>query len=135
MKNLVLKDFDLKTCVFIAEINLQPLFEKMETLEREFIVKKPPKYPSTFRDVTCIIKKEIKIKEILDFVKTLSIPYLEAVDCIKIYEGSPIPEGEKSITIRFWYRAEDRTLKDKEVNEIQDSVAKKIFERFSAKPR
>ncbi|HEA84190.1 MAG TPA: phenylalanine--tRNA ligase subunit beta [Thermodesulfobacterium geofontis] len=135
MKNLVLKEFDLKTCVFIAEINLQSLFEKIETLEKEFIVKKPPKYPSTFRDVTCIIKKEIKIKEILDFVKTLSIPYLEAVDCIKIYEGSPIPEGEKSITIRFWYRAEDRTLKDEEVNEIQDSVAKRIFERFSAKPR
>jgi len=135
VKNLVLKEFDLKTCVFVAEINLETLLEKFDILEKSFEIKKPPKYPSTFRDVTCIIKKEIKIGEILDFVKTLSIPYLENINCIKIYEGPPIPEEEKSITIRFWYRAEDRTLKDEEVNKIQEEVAKKIFKKFSAKPR
>lgn len=135
VKNLVLKEFDLKTCVFVAEINLETLLEKLDILEKSFEVKKPPKYPSTFRDVTCIIKKEIKIGEILDFVKTLSIPYLENINCIKIYEGPPIPEEEKSITIRFWYRAKDRTLKDEEVNKIQEEVAKKIFKKFSAKPR
>ncbi|PMP67192.1 MAG: phenylalanine--tRNA ligase subunit beta [Thermodesulfobacterium geofontis] len=135
IKSLILKEFDLKTCVFVGEINLEILFEKFERIEKELTIKRPPKYPSTFRDVTCIIKKEIKIGEILDFVKTLSIPYLEKVKCIKIYEGPPIPEGEKSITIRFWYRAEDRTLKDEEVNDIQDAVAKSIFNKFSAKPR
>lgn len=135
VKNLVLKEFDLKTNVFIAELNLEPLFERLKEVEEKFEVKKPPKYPSTFRDVTCLIKKEIKIGDILAFVKTLSVPYLEEVSCIKIYEGPPIPEGEKSITIRFWYRAEERTLKDEEVNQIQENVAKKIFEKFSAKPR
>lgn len=135
MKNLVLKEFDLKTNVLVAEINLESLFEKYELLQEKLTVKKPPKYPSTVRDVTCVIKKEIKIGDILDFVKTLSIPYLEDLSCIRIYEGPPIPEGEKSVTIRFWYRAPDRTLKDEEVNQIQEDVAKKIFERFSAKPR
>ncbi len=135
IKNLVLKEFDLKNTVFVAEVNLEDLFEEFKLVEERFSVRKPPKYPSTFRDVTCVIKKEIKIGEILAFVKTLSIPYLEDVRCIKIYEGPPIPEGEKSISIRFWYRAEDRTLKDEEVNEIQERVAREIFEKFSAKPR
>ncbi len=135
IKNLILKEFDLKPPLFVSEINLEILFEKIESIEKKLIVKKPPKYPSTFRDITCVLKKEIKIGEILDFMKTLSIPYLEDVNCIKIYEGPPIPEGEKSITIRFYYRAEDRTLKDEEVNKIQDKIAKIIFEKFSAKPR
>jgi phenylalanyl-tRNA synthetase beta chain len=135
IKNLILKDFDLKPPLFISEINLESLFEKIESIEKKVIVKKPPKYPSTFRDITCVLKREIKVGDILDFVKTLSIPYLEEINCIKIYEGPPIPKGEKSITIRFWYRAEDRTLKDEEVNQIQDKIAKIIFEKFSAKPR
>ncbi len=135
IKNSILKEFDLKTNVLIAEINLEPLLEKQKEIEKVHEVKKPPKYPSTFRDVTCLIKKEIKIGEILDYVKILSIPYLENVNCIKIYEGPPIPEDEKSITIRFWYRAQDRTLKDEEINKIQEEVAEKIFKRFSAKPR
>lgn len=135
IKNLILKEFDLKTCIFVAEMDLEPLFEKLESMEKELTIRKPPKYPSTFRDVTCIIRKEIKIGEILKFIRTLSIPYLENISCIKIYEGPPIPEGEKSVTIRFWYRAEDRTLKDEEVNQIQETLAKSIFEKFSAKPR
>jgi len=135
IKNLILKEFDLKPPLFISEINLESLFEKIESIEKKVIIKKPPKYPSTFRDITCVLKREIKVGDILDFVKTLSIPYFEEINCIKIYEGPPIPEGEKSITIRFWYRAEDRTLKDEEVNQIQDKIAKIIFEKFSAKPR
>ncbi len=135
IKNLILKEFDLKTNVLIAEINLEPLLEKQKEIKKAYEVRKPPKYPSTFRDVTCILKKEIKIGEILDFIKILSIPYLEKVSCIKIYEGPPIPEDEKSITIRFWFRAQDKTLKDEDVNKIQKEVAEKIFKRFLAKPR
>jgi phenylalanyl-tRNA synthetase beta chain len=133
IKNLVLKEFDLKTNVLVAEINLEPILAEWKKIEN--VVKKPPKYPSTFRDVTCILKKEIKIGEILEFVKSLSVPYLEKVRCIKIYEGPPIPEDEKSVSLRFWYRALDRTLRDEEVNEIQEDLARKIFEKFSARPR
>ena len=79
--------------------------------------------------------QETKIGDILEFVKFQEVPYLEEVRCVAIYEGPPIPEGEKSVSLRFWYRAEDRTLLDEEVNEIQEALAKKIFEKFSAKPR
>ncbi|WP_038056809.1 phenylalanine--tRNA ligase subunit beta [Thermodesulfobacterium hydrogeniphilum] len=132
VKNLILKEFDLKTNVLLAEIDLEPVLKQWEEV---FKVKKPPKYPSTFRDVTCILKREIKIGDILEFIKSLSVLYLEKVKCIKIYEGPPIPEDEKSVSLRFWYRAPDRTLTDEEVNEIQEDLAKKIFIKFSAKPR
>ena len=135
VKDIVLKSFDLKEDVFVAEIFISSLFEIFEEVKREVKVNVPPKYPSTFRDVTCIVKKELKIGEIFDYIKTLEIPWLEKVKCIKIYEGPPIPEGEKSISLRFWYRAKDRTLTDEEINKLQEEVAKKIFQHFSAKPR
>jgi len=134
VKDLILKELDLKTAIFVAEIDLDLVLKALEK-EKEFSIKKPPKYPSTFRDVTCILKKEVKIGDILEFVKFQEVPYLEEVRCVAIYEGPPIPEGEKSVSLRFWYRAEDRTLLDEEVNEIQEALAKKIFEKFSAKPR
>ncbi len=133
VKNLVLKEFDLKTVVLVAEINLSSFLDQL-SLEKKKI-KKPPKFPSTFRDVTCILKKEIEIRQILDYIKKLNIPYLEEVKCVKIYEGPPIPKGEKSISLRFIYRAEDKTLKDEEINEIQDKVAQQILTKFSARPR
>ncbi len=135
VKNLILKNFDLKINILVSEIFLEDILEDIIKANEKFEVNIPPKYPSTFRDVTCLIKKEIKIGDILNYIFSLDVPYLEDVRCIKIYEGPPIPEDEKSISLRFWYRAKDRTLKDEEVNEIQEKLAKKIFEKFNAKPR
>lgn len=135
VKQLVLKEFDLKTVVLVAELNLEKVFSLYETLSEVREIKKPPKFPSTTRDVTCVLKKEIPVEKILEFIRNLEIPYLEKVRCIKIYSGPPIPEGHRSVSLRFWYRAEDRTLTDEEINELQDSVARKIFETFEAKPR
>ncbi len=132
VKSLVLKEYDLKIGVLLAEIDLEPVLKEWK---EEFKVEKPPKYPSTFRDVTCVLKKHIKIGEILEFINSLGVKYLKKVRCIKVYEGPPIPEDEKSVSLRFWYRAEDRTLTDEEVNSIQEELAKKIFEKFSARPR
>ena len=134
VKELVLKAYDIKPPVLVAEVDLEWLKDLVEEgIKKE--VKKPPKYPSTFRDVTCIMDKEVKVGDVINFVLSMGIEYLERVACIKIYEGAPIPEGKKSVSLRFWYRAEDRTLTDEEVNKIQERVAKAIFEKFNAQPR
>ena len=133
LKDWVLKKFDLKGPVFVAELDADLL--KNAWLSKKPEVKKPFRFPSTFRDVTCIVDRDVKIGEILKFVEEQKVRFLERVKCIKIYEGPPIPEGKKSISLRFWYRAEDRTLTDEEVNQIQEELAKKIFEEFKAIPR
>lgn len=135
LKNLILEELDLKGPIFLAEIDLTSLLSLSLDQKKRVEVKKPPKYPSTFRDVSCIIDKKIFFSEILDFLKKLEIPYLEKVELIALYEGVPIPEDKKSITLRFFYRAEDRTLLVEEVNAIQDEVAKRLFKHFKAKPR
>lgn len=135
VKTSILKSFDLKTNVLVGEINLEKILKIFPSLSSIKKVKKPPKFPSTTRDVTCVVDRNFEVGEILAFIKNLSISYLEKVSCVKVYEGPPIPEGQKSVSLRFWYRAEDRTLTDEEVNHIQDEVAKKIFDKFNAKPR
>jgi len=135
VKQTVLKSFDLKTNVLVGEIILEKVLKHFTSLSNIKKVKKPPKFPSTTRDVTCVLDREIKVGDVLHFIQTLSVPYLEKVSCIKVYEGPPIPEGQKSVSLRFWYRADDRTLTDEEINRIQDEVARKIFTTFNAKPR
>jgi len=135
VKKLILDELDLRGPLFVSELDLSKVIEILEKTVIPFKIKKPPKYPATFRDVSCIVRKEVPAGEILSFVYSLKIPYLEKVELIALYEGPPIPEEEKSITLRFWYRSEERTLQDEEVNSLQEEVAKKIFERFKARPR
>jgi hypothetical protein len=44
-----------------------------------------------------------------------------------MYEGEEMPEGQSSMTFRLVFRANDRTLKDEEVN----TLMKKIEDSYS----
>ena len=51
------------------------------------------------------------------------------------YEGKGIPGDKRSVTLRFEYRADDRTLRDEEVDEIHWTLVKALQERFGAEVR
>ncbi len=52
-----------------------------------------------------------------------------------IYEGKEIPEGTKSLGLRFSYRAADRTLTDIETNSIHDRIVQNTVKLTGAKIR
>lgn len=135
IKNLILEELDLKGKVFVAELDLFRLLPHTIHKEKRIKVKKPPKFPSTFRDVSMIMDKNITFKAITEYIKNMHIPYLEKIELIALYEGPPIPEDKKSLTLRFYYRGEDRTLLVEEVNAIQEEIAQNLFAYFKAKPR
>lgn len=135
IKNYILESLDLKRPLFVAEIDLSKIYELYSDVKKTHTLHKPPKFPSTSRDISFILDKEIPYGEILSYIKVLEILYFEKLELIALYEGPPIPEGKKSITLRFWFRSEERTLLDEEVNALLDEIAKKIFAQFKAQPR
>ncbi len=132
LKDYIRERYELAEPVFLAEVNLDSLLELPHKTKK---FKRLPKYPATFRDVTMVVDESLMVGEVLKFVEELKVPYLERVVVTDVYRGKPIPSGKKSVSLRFYYRSEERTLRDEEVNEIQEGVARKIFEKFRAEPR
>jgi phenylalanyl-tRNA synthetase beta chain len=52
-----------------------------------------------------------------------------------VYEGEGVPEGKRSMTMRMEYRAEGRTLRDEEVDELHARIVAALEEKFDAKLR
>jgi len=46
------------------------------------------------------------------------------VDLFDIYEGESIAQGKKNLAFHVIYQAEDRTLKSKEIDAIQNKIIK-----------
>lgn len=135
IKRVILEELDLKGPILIAELDLELVSQAKSQQSEDIVIKKPPKFPSTFRDITFIISKVVTYAEIKAFIDSLEVPFLERVELFALYEGEPIPPGEKSLSLRFWYRGEERTLTDEEVEELHRRVAKELFEKFGARPR
>ncbi len=122
----VTENYEIGEKVYVASINASILYEKA-SLEKLF--KPLPKYPSVQRDIAMLIKEEIPVKSIENAIKEKGGKILVDVKLFDVYKGKQIQEGYKSVAYTLNFRAEDRTLKDDEVQ----AVINKILENLETK--
>jgi phenylalanyl-tRNA synthetase beta chain len=51
------------------------------------------------------------------------------------YRGPGVPEGKKSLTLRLWFRADDRTLTDDEAAKVRQGLLGRLAREFGAELR
>jgi phenylalanyl-tRNA synthetase beta chain len=84
------------------------------------------------RDATLIADRRVSFAELRDAVVELNLEQVRRVMLVYVYEGASIPEGQRSVTLRLEYRADDRTLRDEEVDELHRRIVKSLEEKFGA---
>jgi phenylalanyl-tRNA synthetase beta chain len=125
----VLENFELKQSAFVFELNFDRLIAHVQ---EEMRVKALPRFPATMRDLAMIVDDRVAARTVLDFVKGLGQSLIEKVEIFDVYKGAPIPQGKKSIALRFTYRSSERSLTDAEVNAIHDRVIQQTLSQFNA---
>ena len=78
--------------------------------------------PHAERDLAVIAPKEVTYKILEAVVQANGSEYLERVSPFDIYEGSPIPEDQRSVAMRLWFRHPERALNDAEVDGFMANV-------------
>ena len=125
----VLANYDLKQTAFIFELDLDRL---IQLLSDEKFAQPIPKYPATSRDITLIINKDVETYKIIRYVKMLDEELVETISLFDVFEGAPIPEERKSVSLRITYRSLDETLEDVRINHIHKSMTQLLVEKFDA---
>lgn len=117
---------------YICELDFDELVKNCE-LDKHF--KQLPKYPAVERDMALLIPKDVLVSEIENLIRQKGGKLIENIKLFDVYEGKQIPEGKKSVAYSIVYRAEDRTLKDEEVNEVHNQIVKLVEARLAAQLR
>ncbi|WP_027358040.1 phenylalanine--tRNA ligase subunit beta [Desulforegula conservatrix] len=119
----VLKAYDIKQSALFMELNLD-IVKQNYTSDRQY--KQTPKYPSTSRDITLIIDKAISSAEIMEKIGSMKESLLETSWVCAVYEGTPVPEEKRSVSVRFVYRSAESTLEDDAVNKIHNRISDEL---------
>ncbi|HEX9868838.1 MAG TPA: phenylalanine--tRNA ligase subunit beta, partial [Candidatus Tectomicrobia bacterium] len=128
----VLAAFDLGQAVTLAEIDFERWVDQgVSTAQYRQI----PRFPSVMRDVSIIVDAAVQAGQIWQFIRTFYPERLREVRLFDVYAGKPVPVGRKSLTFALTYRADDRTLTDEEVNNIQTRIVEQLHQRFGAQLR
>lgn len=90
-----------------------------------------PKYPSIARDVSFIVDTGVKAGRVMD-AAWHDVPHDTAhIRFMGIYSGKGVPEGKKSITLRFVFQSKEKTLTDAEADGFLSYILDAMRERIS----
>jgi phenylalanyl-tRNA synthetase beta chain len=85
--------------------------------------------------VSLLLDRKVTLAELLQAAEAQKTENFMGVSFVGTYEGEGIPDRKRSVTLRFAYRADDRTLRDEEVDQIHWPLVKTLQQKFDAEVR
>jgi phenylalanyl-tRNA synthetase beta chain len=118
--------------VYVAELDLTAVLAQPE---RPVLYSSLPRFPAIVRDVSLLVDRRLSLAEILKAIDEQKAAHFTSAQFVGTYEGAGIAESKRSVTIRFEYRADDRTLRDDEVDESHWRLVEGLKQKFGAEVR
>jgi len=111
-------------------------FEKLlQYSPRQIRASSLPRYPAVERDFAIIVDQAVPSQQIISCINELGQKLIKGIEIFDEYRGDSIPHGKKSLAYRIYYRADDRTLTDSEVNTMHQQVLDQIGKLLQAHRR
>ena len=92
-------------------------------------------YPSVRRDLAWVVAKNIAASEILEYIDSLGIRYLESRFIFDVFEDQQLGADVKNIGIGFIFRDSEQTLQKDSVDELVQMLIDRISQKFDAELR
>ncbi|MEP6635723.1 MAG: hypothetical protein ABJB97_03290, partial [Acidobacteriota bacterium] len=125
----VADSYKFRQPVYVGELDLT----KLLAAAVQVVQYKPlPRFPSVVRDVTILLDRHVPLEELLRAVAAEKVEDCRDASLVGTYEGSNIPEGKRTVTLRIEYRSDERTLRDEEVEERQRRLIDTLLQKYSA---
>ncbi len=128
----ILEELDIIPRSTVFQLDFEELCNHIELTTKYLPL---PKHPAVDRDLAVVVSKKINAGDILKTIKENTPKFLKKVELFDVYEGDQIPVGSRSLAYKLLFQAEDRTLRDEEVNQLFENLFKILAEKYDAKIR
>jgi len=84
------------------------------------------------RDFAFVIDKSFKAGELENIIKKLDESIIKKVTTFDVFEGQNVPEGKKSIAINVVMQAAEKTLTEKDLDQLSKKIISTVKEKTGA---
>ena len=132
----ILKKVDIKTETLLGfEIFLDNLKLPKKTLRDQKDQYQVSDFQKSERDFAFIIDKNLKSQELIEIISNVDRELINDVNIFDIYEGENIPNDKKSIAFNVSIQSMTKTLKDEDLEKINQSIIDAVENKTGAKIR
>ena len=124
--------YDIDTSCYVAELDLDLLYEAADTTKK---YTKIAKFPAATRDIAVLVNDEVLAFDIEDTIRKTGGKIVEKVTLFDVYKGEQIECGKKSMAYAIVYRDVNKSLIDSDVSKVHDKILKTLETKFGAELR
>lgn len=133
VKRSILKKMDIDQEVFYAELNWNALIKL--ALKRKITFTDLPKTQPVKRDLALLIDCNITFAQIEKVIRDSERKLLKKVTLFDVYEGKNLEEGKKSYAVSLTLQDDEKTLQDKQIEDVMKKVITNLEKQVGAKLR
>ncbi len=128
-----LKDADLDQACYYAEIELESCQNLRAGKALKF--KEIPKFNKTRKDLALLVDRDLPYAKLYAAAMGKRSKFLKSMNLFDVYLGDKLPAGKKSYAMSFELLNEEKTLEEKDIVEVMNSLIKTFQKEFGAELR
>ena len=125
----------LRQEVFLAELELAPLYDAIQKHKAARRYEPLPRFPAVERDFSLLLADGIAFSEIADSIRSLGIAEISSIEAIDLFRGKNVPAGKYSLLVRVTFQSREGTLTDGQINHFVGKIIAILEHRHSAQLR
>jgi phenylalanyl-tRNA synthetase beta chain len=129
----IIKELDIKSgSIFGFQIFLNniPVINKQNTEKK--IKYAVSNFQKIERDFAFIIEKKFEAEKIVNVLLSVDKKLIKKIRIFDVFQGGNIEKNKKSIALNLLIQSQDKTLNDKEIDELSDKIIQTMQKFFDA---
>lgn len=116
-------NFEIKGSATLFDIDMD-LIESGSKLNMKF--EQLQNFPVVPFEVSVLADSKEYTADILRIASKIDKKFYISSEIVSVYEGDPVPEGKKSVSLKNVFGSNERTLKPEEIENLQNNVIKNL---------
>jgi len=131
----VAERFKLRQDVFLAELQLDPLYDAYRAARARLRFASLPRFPAVERDFSLVLADGTAFDQVARVIRSLAIPELVRVEAVDLFRGKSIPAGKFSLLVRVTFQSHSTTLTLAQIEEFSTRIVRALERQLSASLR
>jgi phenylalanyl-tRNA synthetase beta chain len=125
----------LRQDVFLAELQLDPVYAAMHAAKEARRYESLPRFPSVERDFSLLLPDGIKFSDVAKTIQTLGIAETTSVEAADLFRGKNVPAGKYSLLVRVTFQSREATLTEAQIADFSGRIVAALEKNLGAQLR
>jgi phenylalanyl-tRNA synthetase beta chain len=131
----VAEQFKLRQDVFLAELQLAPVYAAMRAAKEARRYEPLPRFPSVERDFSLLLADGTKFSDVTKTIQSLGVKEISAIEATDLFRGKNVPAGKYSLLVRVTFQSREATLTEAQIADFSGRIVAAIEKNLGAQLR